>query len=158
MPKIGTRPSAGACVLNGVGDGRGIARPVREEDAIRLHSQDSLSRRARRHDRHAEATRCEQAQLIVPDPEVCMPRYARAACGGSAMPMYHCRSTEFFPDICALQLTALASVQILHARPGGARLCDQRGALFSCPRHARSHHASRHACASAALARASPRH
>jgi hypothetical protein len=56
--------------LNGVGNGRRIARPIRKEDTIRFQSQ-RLSRRRRRRDyRHPATISGQQAQNVALDAKI----------------------------------------------------------------------------------------
>ena len=68
MPKIGTSRSAIARMVAGAYVDRvRIARPIREEHAVRLELEHCLGRRLRRHDRHAAAMLVEQPQDVALD-------------------------------------------------------------------------------------------
>jgi len=69
MPNTGMRRAVEdlADRLDGVAAGLGVARPVGEKNAVRLHSQDLACRRLRRHDGHPGAAFDDEAQDVALD-------------------------------------------------------------------------------------------
>ncbi len=70
MPKTGFLPSSSLQRVVQVADRRGVARPVREEDAVGLERQDLLGGGGRRNDGDVAAALGEPAQDVVLDARV----------------------------------------------------------------------------------------